>query len=199
MADRPLDDLEVGFRPLAEADLPLVHRWQHQPHVRRWWGDPEPTFEAMAEEYRPRIQGTDPVRMVLILVGGEPVGWIAWYRVAEVDDYAAGHDVPPGTVALDLAIGDPALVGGGLGRRVIRDFVDQVFAAAAPDAPEAWIDPNPDNGRAVAAYRAAGFEDTGIDLPDPEDPTARRRLFRLPLFGRSGSPEPTGTPDPGRG
>lgn len=28
------------FRPVTDADLPMLERWLNVPHVRRWWGEP---------------------------------------------------------------------------------------------------------------------------------------------------------------
>jgi aminoglycoside 6'-N-acetyltransferase len=33
------------FRPMSEADLPLVKRWLAEPHVMQWWGDSCEQFE----------------------------------------------------------------------------------------------------------------------------------------------------------
>lgn len=37
------------IRPVTVADLPLLTRWRHQPHVRRWWGEPEVEDEVAAK------------------------------------------------------------------------------------------------------------------------------------------------------
>ena len=34
-------DFTITFRPLCEADLPILHDWIHRPHVARWWGGGE--------------------------------------------------------------------------------------------------------------------------------------------------------------
>ena len=34
-------DVEIGFRELKEADLPLLHRWLNTPHVAEWYGTDE--------------------------------------------------------------------------------------------------------------------------------------------------------------
>ena len=83
----------------------------------------------------------------------------------------------------DLALGDPDSVGRGVGRRALLEFVHHVVRPAVPDATEVWIDPDPRNERAVRSYRAVGFVDTGIDLPDPERPGATRRLMKLTFPG----------------
>ncbi len=84
---------------------------------------------------------------------------------------------------MDLAIGDPKLINQGLGRRVVLEFAHHVLRPAVPESPEVWIDPNPRNLRAMRAYQAAGFVDTGVDLPDLENPGEVRRLMRMAWAG----------------
>jgi aminoglycoside 6'-N-acetyltransferase len=176
-------DEQLSFRPMATDDLVLVQGWLGEPHVARWWGEPEPT-EQMAETWTARVEGRDPVSPWIMEIEGVPVGFIQWYRVAdEAAEWYPGVSVPEGTVAVDLAIGDPDYVGQGHGRRLLLEFCHHVLRAVAPDSPEVWIDPNPRNDAAVHAFRAAGFHDTGVDLPDPEHPGELRRLLRMAWAG----------------
>src|SRR5947208_11891476 len=36
------------FRPMSEADLPLMKRWLAEPHVKQWWGDTNEQFEIVS-------------------------------------------------------------------------------------------------------------------------------------------------------
>ena len=57
-------------------------------------------------------------------------------------------------VGVDLSVADPSRLSQGLGSAVLRAFVDGLRAEGHRTI---IIDPDPDNGRAVAAYRKAGF------------------------------------------
>jgi RimJ/RimL family protein N-acetyltransferase len=171
-------DDEVSFRSMTLEDLPLLHTWLAAPHVAAWWGEPEP-YDAMEAKYRPRIAGTDPVAMWVMEIGGQPVGFLQWYRVADAAEWFPGVEIPPGTLGVDLAIGDVERVGSGHGRRLLLEFCHHVLRSLEPDCPEVWIDPNPRNERARRAFAAAGFRDTGVDLPDPDHPGELRRLMRM--------------------
>jgi aminoglycoside 6'-N-acetyltransferase len=176
-------DEQLSFRPLHQNDLALLHRWMGEPHVARWWGQP-PTSEAELEaKYLARAEDQHHAAPWIMEVEATPVGWVQWYRVADEADWFPGLEIPPGTVGIDLAIGDPDRIGRGLGRRLLLEFVHHVVRAAAPDSPEVWIDPNPRNQAAVRCSRAAGFVDTGVDLPDPEQPGELRRLMRMTWAG----------------
>jgi aminoglycoside 6'-N-acetyltransferase len=179
----PADDDLLAFRPMARADLPQLRRWLAEPHVAEWWDSGEETVEGVEAAAGERVGRAHPVRPWIVEVGGQAVGFLQWYRVEDELDWFPGVEIPPGTVAMDLAIGDPQRIGRGLGRRIVLEFVHHVLRAAAPDSPEVWIDPNPRNERAVRCYRAVGFTDTGVDLPDLDDPTEVRRLMRLAWAG----------------
>jgi len=172
-----------GYRPLEPADLPLLHGWLHQPHVAEWWGDDVPeTVEGVAAEYDPDAPANRHLHQMVIEVSTEtdvlrPVGWIQWYLIADEPEWGPGLVPPPDTTAIDLCIGDPAFVGRGLGPRIIRLVVHGSIEAEVPGCREVWIDPNPRNERAVRAYAAVGFRDTGVDLVDPETAGEVRRLM----------------------
>jgi RimJ/RimL family protein N-acetyltransferase len=171
-------DEELSFRPMTLEDLALLHRWLAEPHVAEWWGQPEP-HDAMADKYRPRLDGTDPVSVWVMEVEAQPVGFVQWYAVSDASEWFEGVEIPPGTVGVDLAIGEVHRLGAGLGGRLLLEFCHHVLRALAPDCPEVWIDPNPRNERARRAFAAAGFRDTGVDLPDPDHPGELRRLMRM--------------------
>jgi aminoglycoside 6'-N-acetyltransferase len=137
-----------SFRPLAEAELPLVAGWLAEPHVARWWGESDGALDeirqAMAEP------ATSPY---LILIDGEPVGYIQSYDIHAEGDHPYA-DQPAGTIGIDISIGVPELVGRGHGPRIIDAFVAGVFANGAP---RVVIDPDPDNAQAIRAYAKVGF------------------------------------------
>ena len=172
--------MDVALRPMASRDLDQLHVWLNRPHVLEWWHD-HPTRADVEEHYGPRLIGGSTVHMLVAEVGGRPVGWLAWYRLGDEPDYAPGLDLPDDAVAADLAIGDPDLLGRGLGRTMLGTWLGDVVAPLAPPAPAAFIDPDPMNGRAVECYRALGFEPTGPLLPDPHHPDGLRLLMRLDL------------------
>jgi aminoglycoside 6'-N-acetyltransferase len=177
-------DEQLSFRPMVREDLPQLQTWLHAPHVAEWWGtDASETIEGVEAKYGERIAGTAAVTPWVMEIEGKAIGFVQWYRVEDEVEWYPDVDIPPGTLALDLAIGDPDYVGQGHGRRLVLEFVHHVLRATVPDCPEVWIDPDPRNVRAVRAYQAAGFADTGIDLPDPEHPGQVRRLLRMSWAG----------------
>ena len=147
---------DIAFRPLRSDDLPLLARWLAQPHWQEWWGEPE----AEVEIIRAMVEGRDPCRPYLFTVDGEPTGYLQLWRVAlnlDPDSLAASPwmaEVPTDAVGVDLSIGDADKLSRGIGSAALRRFARMLWAQ---DNRTILIDPHPDNLRAVAAYRKAGF------------------------------------------
>jgi RimJ/RimL family protein N-acetyltransferase len=131
----------LAFRPLAYEDLPVLEGWLAEPHVAPWYDTP-PDLTA---KYGPRIDGTHPVRVHLLLVDDRPAGLFQCY---EAPDAEAG---------IDYLIGDPDLVGRGIGTQAIWAYVRDTVLPAHPAAGHVVADPTPDNLRSVRALEKAGF------------------------------------------
>ncbi len=148
---------DIAFRPVAPGDLALLGEWMRRPHWRDWWGDPEVELGYV----RDMIEGRDGTCEPFIFdLDGEPSGYIQVWRVGphQNPDWAADSpwlmELPASAVGVDLSVADGERLSKGVGSRVLRRFVEEI--ALSRGAPVV-IDPAPENGRAVAAYRKAGF------------------------------------------
>jgi aminoglycoside 6'-N-acetyltransferase len=139
------------IRPVVAADLPLIARWREAPHVRRWWGDPD--LEALSRE----DLGDPRIAYSIVALEGRPFAFVQDYDVHAWPEHHFGH-LPAGARGLDLYIGEPDLLHGGHGPRLLRQHVDTLFASGAPAA---GIDPHPDNAAAIRAFEKAGFTIVG--------------------------------------
>jgi RimJ/RimL family protein N-acetyltransferase len=160
---------EIGFRPLEYADLPLMQRWRGEPHVQRFYGPPA-TLEELGTKYGPRIEGKVPTRSFVMLLAGQPIGYIQSYRIEDHPDYAAAVDIGPGAVGVDLYIGEPELIHRGLGTRVLRAFLaEHVFSD--PRIQCNVLGPDPENLAAIRCYEKAGFRFLKqVRVPGEEQP-----------------------------
>ena len=95
------------------------------------------------------------LRDEVVELDGRAVGFLQWYRPEDEAEWYPGVNIPTGTAAVDMAIGDPDLIGQGLGRRVLLEFVHHVLRPTA-DPPEVWIDPDPRNARALLRQHGPG-------------------------------------------
>lgn len=131
----------VALRAMSRADLPDVARWRAADHVRRWWpGAAEPTLAHVTERYGPRIDGVVPTRMWVVEVNGRSVGFCQDYRIRDHPDFAVPAP-DPDAVGVDYVVGEPHLVGTGVGTALLwvwmqsarRRYRDVVTYFAAPD------------------------------------------------------------------
>ena len=76
---------------------------------------------------------------------------------------------------IDQFLADEGRLNQGLGRRMIRTFVEQLFDDPAVTVVQ--TDPSPDNPRAIRCYRAAGFTDVG-EVMTPDGPALLMRWHR---------------------
>lgn len=146
---------KIGFRGLDPADIPLVHRWLHTPHVFRWWYEDAGTFEEVSEQYSAYIEGREPVEPYLILHENVPIGYVQSYRVSDDEEYERLVGIE-GSVGLDVFIGEEEFLYRGLGPKILRLFMErEVFPDGSVNA--CVIDPEPTNEAAIRAYEKAGF------------------------------------------
>ena len=147
----------IAFAPVTLADLPMLGEWMAQPHWREWWGEPETELGHV----RDMVEGRDATcRPFVFSVGGEPAGYIQVWQIGphQVPDWADDNpwlmELPAEAVGVDLSLADGERLSRGLGAKVLRRFVGMLLAEGHRTI---VIDPDPANGRAVAAYRKAGF------------------------------------------
>lgn len=149
----------VTFRPLAESDLPLLHRWLNDPAVVTWWEGEDVSWPAVVRDYGPGHG--EPVEHWLALLDGEPLGWIQCYGaddfVEEETELWADHLDLATTAGIDYLVGDRARRGRGLGAAMIRAFVRDVVFPAHPEWTRAAAGPFEANGASWKALAKAGF------------------------------------------
>ncbi len=140
------------FRPVDEADLPLIAGWLAEPHVAQWWDDPEKEIAAI----RDHIDSVS-VEPLIVELSGRPIAYLQSYDPHLEDDHPYA-DQPFGTLGIDLTIGPSEMIGIGHGSGIVRQFAEELFEEGAP---RVIIDPHPDNKRAIRAYEKAGFREIG--------------------------------------
>lgn len=161
----------IAFPPLCEEDVVLVERWLKEDHVARWWR--EPVEEAIEKRYA-GIEGRRPTCQFLIELDGRPAGMIQTYLVRDHPEWQALVQVGDDVAGVDLMIGEPDLVGHGIGPRVLTTFVrDVVFAEPCTNAVVATVEEP--NRRSWRAFEKAGFR----HARDVEEDGLPHRLMRL--------------------
>jgi aminoglycoside 6'-N-acetyltransferase len=135
--------------------------WLETPDLREWWGDPAEQLALLREDLDQPLMDQR-----IGTLDGRPFAYLQSYPCgAWGAPQFAGY--PDATRAVDMCIGVPDLIGRGHGAAILRLYARSLIAAGAPAV---VIDPDPENLRAVAAYRRAGFCDRGIRPCEDGDP-----------------------------
>ena len=120
----------ITFRRVDRSDFPLLTAWLAEPHVARWWNH-EFTIEAVERDFGPSADGEEPSEDHLAILDGAPIGLIQFSRYADYPEYVAELtpllDVPDGAVSIDYLVGDPKLIGHGVGTAMISSFIARIW------------------------------------------------------------------------
>jgi aminoglycoside 6'-N-acetyltransferase len=170
----PFEAGGYGFVPATRADLPLLYAWLSLPHVQEWWGDPDEEIDLIREGL-----AMDWVESYLVSMRGTPFAYLQTWDLFGEPGYRPFPEQPPGTRGIDPFIGPPHMVGLGYGSRMLSTFMTRCFEQGAH---RFVIDPDPANGRAIAAYCRAGFVPQG-----ERDTDEGRILFMVRDSGRFGT------------
>ena len=161
----------IGFRPLAESDLPQVEAWLRTEHVAQWWRDP---MEIAVEKRQAALQGRRDVEHYVILEDERPVGMIQTYLVADHPDWGELVGVEPEAAGVDLLVGEAGAVGRGLGPAILREFTRMVVFSR-PETTAAVATVEEANRRSWRAFEKAGFR----HVRDVQEDGLPHRLMRL--------------------
>jgi RimJ/RimL family protein N-acetyltransferase len=167
----------ITFTPIAEHHLSLLREWLARPHAAEWWS-PLPSLEELHADY---IAAEDGTRAYIATLEGEPIGFIQCYVVMGSGGGWWPDETDPGARGIDQFLCDPARLGQGLGRAMVRQFVDGLFED--PQVTVVQTDPSPDNLRAIRCYQHAGFSIEG-DVMTPDGPAVLMRRRRTEPGGR---------------
>lgn len=140
-----------------------------------WWREPL-DLAGVEAKYGPRVDGAEPTHVFVIEHGGRPIGWIQWYLWSDYPHDALQLRADLASAGIDLAIGEYALMGLGLGPAAIREFLRQIVFAD-PSVGAVITDPEDANLRSLRAFEKAGF--TAAHSVQIEGENLKRRVMRL--------------------
>jgi aminoglycoside 6'-N-acetyltransferase len=120
------EGLDFAFQPLQQADLPLLATWLARPHVGLWWREPS-DLDSVERNYGPILDRSDPTEGFIVHFRGRQIGYVQRYLIDDDPNWREAVSVAVGTeigIGIDYLIGEPDLVGKGVGRQMISAFVD---------------------------------------------------------------------------
>ncbi len=135
------------FRPLTEADLPLMRRWLNAAHVKVWWPDADKQIALMEQDM------DDPkINMQMVSLIDHPFAYIHDHdaRAYAMPQYA---DLPYGARVMATFVGDNDFMGQGHS----VGYIEAQTRALRVKHPMVAVGPGTRDTRAISIYRQAGF------------------------------------------
>lgn len=167
----------IAFRPLELTDISLMHQWFNTPSVQTFYSLRTWTEEEVLEKLKPYILREKLVSGLIILLNNEPIGYLQHYNVIDYPwpNQAFSQDIIENAVGMDLFIGDPKLIGQGLGQVIITEFLNKYVW---PKYRYCVVDPDIHNLAAINCYKKLGFKEHQlIDIADAMNHPVRLQLM----------------------
>jgi aminoglycoside 6'-N-acetyltransferase len=167
------------WRHVSPADFPLLAQWLAAPHVARWWHH-ETSAEAVERDFGPSARGEEPNEDLLAFLDGAPLGLLQRSFLHDYPEYLTEltliTTVPPRAMTIDYLIGDAAHVGRGIGTRLIRSALEQLWADHK-DAECVIVAVHADNIGSWRALEKAGLGRVAHGELEPDNPIDDRRHY----------------------
>src|SRR6185437_9040095 len=155
-----------------ETDLPLLATWLSRSHVERWWREPS-DITSVERNYLPMVDGSDPTEAFIVNLSGRPIGYVQRYLIDDDPEWRESIRSVLGDssgIGIDYLIGEPDLVGKGIGRRMISQFVRATWNRH-PSADRITVALQRENVASWKALEAAGFRRAWEGLLVSADPS----------------------------
>ena len=135
------------FVPVTASDLPMLRGWLTEPHVAKWWDDPDEWIPRAAK----RVAAGEK-EMRIVRLDGAPFAYVQDYPIRKwpTPQFEGCTEDARG---MDAFLGEPSMLGKGHGAAYLRQRAQELLSKGH----EVLVDPACKNDRAVAAYRSAGF------------------------------------------
>jgi aminoglycoside 6'-N-acetyltransferase len=165
--------MALSFRPLERSDFPRLAEWLAAPHVAAWWPGPN-DLPAIEAKYGPRVDGIEPNEVFVVEADRKPIGMIQRYRIRDYPEWEQAMraaTIPNDAAGIDYLIGEPTLVGRGVGPEIIGQFVDETWCQL-PDVSAIAVSVQQANRQSWRALEKAGFRrawDGALASDDPSD------------------------------
>ena len=139
----------VALQPFQPAHLEILAVWLRQPHVARWFPEPEAN---LAWAKNPPAGASQAI----IVWDGVDVGYVRWQHVDRRTLDALGlPEIPANSVDVDILLGSEGSVGKGLGPAALTVVADQI--RRDPTVALMGLTTSIANTRAHRAFEKAGF------------------------------------------
>jgi len=139
----------VTLQPFESSHLEVLAVWLGQPHVARWFPDPDAN---LAWAKNPPASGSQAI----ITWGATAIGYVRWQRADRGTLDALGlPEIPTNSVDVDILLGSEESVGKGLGPSALGVLADRIRQDTS--IPLMGLTTSIENTRAHRAFEKAGF------------------------------------------
>jgi len=176
-----LSPADFHFDRLTEQNFPKLRDWLRRTHVAEWWGDAE-SIEELRSAYILGAGEPSATRAYIARLGDEPIGFIQSYVVMGSGEGWWEDETDPGARGIDQFLAEVDQLNQGLGRRMIRAYINSVFSDPAVSVVQ--TDPHRTNLRAIRLH--------GSRLPPRSSSRSTHRMGRRCSCGARGSHLPLG-------
>ena len=164
-------DVRLVLRPLCDAHLPLLYKWNADPQVLYWCEEDD--VQAYAPDAVRQIYGgvSHNACCFLIEAGGVPVGecWLQKMNLLDVNALYPGLDVR----RIDMSIGEKDYWGRGIGTAFLRMLIDFAFYGENVDVLHCLVDDY--NVRSRRTFERNGFRQV-MRVPLKEGMKAKEQI-----------------------
>lgn len=165
--------MNIEFRKFISGDLPLFRKWLSEPHVKLFWQETDDD-----KKLRDKIINKYPemgIEAFMVYLDQQPIGFIQSYEACRVGG-GWWPEAMPGVYGVDQFIGEPSFCGKGWGPKIMSQYVQKM--KSENKITEIIVDPEPQNQRAILAYKKAGFQPKGVI----ETPNGKAYLMSLEIL-----------------
>ncbi len=149
--------MAVQMRPLSIHDMPLLHEWLNQPHLRPFYEREPSTLEQVVKRYACRVEDDHRTNCLIAELNGAPFGYLQWYLNRSFPEYGIDIIGMSDGISFDYYIGDPAVLGQNLGTTMLSAAVEHVKPLARSEDHLFCVGHRPENTTAIRCSQRAGF------------------------------------------
>jgi RimJ/RimL family protein N-acetyltransferase len=155
----------LNFKPLEINDLNYIFDWFKLFEINQWYAQRKNwSMVDIEAKYKPRLIDEEFLPSFIIKLNSKNIGFIQYYPLAKTTmpeglsfaDALKLNINLHSSVGIDLFIGELTLIGQGLGKTIIRQFIQEIIPK---NYTIIFIDPAKENIRAVKAYKKVGFKE----------------------------------------
>lgn len=163
--------MALTLRDLVSDDLPMLTRWRNAPHLRPFYVKPGERIseQGVRAKYAPRLAGASVVRSMIACRDDRPFGHLQWYLNRDLPAYGAAVIAREHGVSIDYFIGEPSMLGRGLGAAMLGALVVRTAPLVEAEDRVFYVGHDVENSRAIACSRRAGFREDGRYVEDARD------------------------------